>query len=233
MSRLVLLRKIVFILMLVALVIALVLLFGTEQGNELRKTPELHAKHMQAWVAMHPYLAPVVFIAGFVTIGVLGFPIWWVQVLGGYGFGLFFGILWSQIGATLSAMSAASVSRFVLADWFHQRVEKHIVRLDKLDRKLGHNGLLVVCMVRLSHFVPAGAANFAMGLTRISIRDVGLGTLIGGIPTSSLFVAFGASKELFYDWRFIAGIATVNILVLGGIVLRYLRPDWFKAVGVE
>jgi len=169
----------------------------------------------------------------FCSLGMLGLPVWWLQVLSGYGFGLFMGIAWSLIGSTISAVGAASLSRFLLSDWFHQRIESHIARIRRLDDRLGHNGLLVVSLVRLAHFIPAGPANLAFGLTRISLRDVAIGTATAGIPTVAVFVAIGAAKELLHDWRFITTLATINVVLIAGILTRYLRPDWFRSIGVE
>jgi uncharacterized membrane protein YdjX (TVP38/TMEM64 family) len=169
----------------------------------------------------------------FVILGTLALPVWWLQILAGYGFGLWLGILWSDVAATIAAVAAASISRFLLGEWFHTRIESHAARLRALDEKLGHNGLLVVCGVRLAHFIPAGISNYAFGVTTISIRDIAVGTLLGGTPTVATFVTIGAARHLVSDWRFLVAIATLNVLLLGMLVVRYLRPEWFTRVGIE
>jgi uncharacterized membrane protein YdjX (TVP38/TMEM64 family) len=184
-------------------------------------------------VGSHRIIAPLVFVLLYVALGVLALPVWWLQILAGYGFGLAMGIVWSQLAATLAAVGAAAISRFLLWVWFHTRVESHAARLRALDEKMGHNGLLVVCGVRLAHFIPAGVSNYAFGLTRISLRDIAIGTLLGGTPTAASFVTVGAARHLLSDWRYLAAIAVLNVGLLGLLVVRYLRPEWFRSIGVE
>src|SRR6185436_6076927 len=102
---------------------------------------------------------------------ILGLPVWWLQILAGYGFGLLMGVIWSQIGATLGATTVFQISRWLGADWFHQKVESKATKLKAIDERLGHNGLLVVMAVRLMHFLPFAISNYLFGLTTITAID--------------------------------------------------------------
>jgi uncharacterized membrane protein YdjX (TVP38/TMEM64 family) len=226
-------RKVVFVLFISAIVAAAILLFGTERGQELLSNPHRHGHHIRDWVVAHPYSAPAIYIVLFIVLGVLLLPIWWLEILAGYGFGLTMGVGWSMIASIIAATGAAAMSRFLMAEWFHKRVESHLVRLRQLDERLGHNGLLVVSMVRLAHFIPFGPANAVFGITRVSLRDVALGTLLGGMPTIAILVTTGADRHLLSSWRYWLVVGVVNVVLLGGIVLRYLRPQWFRSIGVE
>jgi uncharacterized membrane protein YdjX (TVP38/TMEM64 family) len=230
-SRLV--RRIALVLFILAIATAASLLLGTEKGRDILYNPHAHGKHVHEWVQKHPITAPLIYMGVFVVLGTLALPVWWLQILAGYGFGLWLGILWSDLAATVAAVGAASISRFLLGEWFHTRIESHAQRLRALDEKLGHNGLLVVCGVRLAHFIPAGMSNYAFGLTTISIRDVAIGTLLGGTPTVAVFVAIGSARHLTSHWHFWVGIGVLNILLVALLAARYLRPEWFTRVGIE
>ena len=70
------------------------------------KLPHTLGQDVREWVARHPIIAPTAYIAAYVVIGALGFPVWWLQVLGGYGFGLVFGVIWSMTGAFSSSQAS-------------------------------------------------------------------------------------------------------------------------------
>ena len=221
------------IVLLLMLLVALWLLFTTTQGREIRTHPRLFQGNIRALVARHALAAPVVFLVVYVldvSLGVL--PIWWLQILAGIGFGLWFGTFWSVLAATISAPLGVLLSRWFAADWYHQRVEAKIQRLRKLDEMLGHNGFLVVMALRLVHIMPFGLSNYGLGLINVSFIDVALGTFLGTIPSIALSVGIGADYRP-RDWRFLTTLACINVVLLLPIAARYLRPQWFRKIGVE
>ncbi len=102
-----------------------------------------------------------------------------------------------------------------------------------MTKPLGHNGFLLVMAVRLIHLMPFGLCNYALALTTISLPDVIFGTILGGIPTVSIYVAVGAGLHPLHNWRFISVIAVLNVLLVIPVALRYLRPSWFQKIGVK
>lgn len=215
------------------LAVALWLLFTTPAGEQLRKDPHLLAHHVRSWAVLHPLLAPTLFLVLYIVLGTVSLPVWWLQILAGAAFGLFIGICWSLIGATLAAVLTVSLARWLAADWFRTRVEPRMDRLRRLDDALGHNGFLVVTTVRLIHLLPFSLCNYALGLTRISMRDVSLGTFMGSIPAVAVYVGSGAGYHPWRNWQFMAIVAGINLLLLLPLALRYLRPQWFRKIGVE
>lgn len=221
------------VLFLLAMAAAAALLSFTQAGSEMLHHPHEFGQEVRGWVDLHPYVAPLVYVGVVIGLGVLSVPVWWLQILAGYCFGQMMGIAWSLMALTITATTAAAFSRFLLGDWFHNRVASHVARLRSLDEKLGHNGFLVVCAVRLVHFIPAGPANFAFGLSKISLRDVTVGTLIGTIPTVTIFVTTGAKPAAMKRWEFWIVFVAINLVLLGIAGLRYIRPKWFAKIGVE
>jgi uncharacterized membrane protein YdjX (TVP38/TMEM64 family) len=70
-------------------------------------------------------------------------------------------------------------------------------------------------------------------VSKISLRDVVIGTALGSIPAIATYVAAGAGIRPWHDWKFAVGIGTLNVLLLLPLLLRYLRPAWFRKIGVE
>jgi uncharacterized membrane protein YdjX (TVP38/TMEM64 family) len=181
----------------------------------------------------HPLSAPLLYIGVYLLFAVLALPVWWLQILAGVAFGLWFGTLWSVIAATIGSAITVEFSRVVAGDWFHTRVEPRLQRLRQLEQTLGHNGFLVVMTARLIHVLPLGLCNYAFGLIRMPMADVILGTFLGSIPAVSFYVGEGAGYHPWRNGTFMIVVAGINLLLLLPLLLRYLRPQWFRKIGVE
>lgn len=226
-------RLIALGLLIVAIIAAASSLFFTERGQWIRQHPHDAGKAFQHWVEGHRTIAPLTYIGLFVLFAVLMLPVWWLQILAGYGFGIFLGVVWTEIGATLGAVTAMLISRWIAYDWFHRRVESRLVKLRELDEKMGHNGFLVVIAIRLMHFMPVGISNYVFGLTTITPADVVVGTLLGGLPVVAWWVAIGAGLHPWENAEFIAVILLMHVILLVPLVMRYLKPQWFRRYGIE
>jgi uncharacterized membrane protein YdjX (TVP38/TMEM64 family) len=194
-----------------------------------------------AWEQLHPIGVLLTFFALYIVMTLLFLPVWSLQMFCGYtlsrvfGFwrGMILAIALCQLAATIAAMVTFLFSRWLAADWFHKKVETRMAKIRRLDEKLGNNGFLLVMAVRLIHVMPFALSNYAFGLLRITLGDVLLGTLLGGIPGVTLYVISGIHLRLLRDWRFIAGYSILNLVLLIPVGLRYLKPQWFRKIGVE
>jgi uncharacterized membrane protein YdjX (TVP38/TMEM64 family) len=226
-------RTTVFILLVCIVVLAVYGLFFTEFGAQVRSDPHLAGRHFRVWVQSHQLIAPLILLLLYV-IGTLSLmPVWWLQILAGYGFGLWLGITYSLVGATLAAVMSFLMARTLLADYVRRRFESRHEKLRSLDEKMGHNGLLIVMAARLMHFLPFGVSNYLFGISRITLMDVVVGTFLGNAPAIALYVAVGAGLHPFRNWRFMVILAIANILLLVPVALRYWKPQWFKRIGLE
>jgi len=222
-------RLLVLILLILLAIAAAIFLFTTQIGHDLRHHPHLlHDK-----IEQHRPAVILIFIAVYLLMAILAMPVWWLQIISGYCFGLIGGIFMSQISYTLAAILTTRLSHWLAGDLVHKKLEARSEKLRKLDVKLGHNGLLVVMAVRLSHVIPFGLSNYVFGLSRISTIDIAVGSFLGGFPAASLYATLGANPHLLKDWRYDVSLICVNLILLLPLVLRYLQPQWFKRIGVE
>jgi len=233
MSRVPLIRRIILVLLIAAIMVGAGVLLGTESGRDLLRDPLQYKQTVRDWVAARPWGSPIAYILIVLLAGVLALPVWWMQILAGFAFGLKMGIVWAQIAIPLTALCTASLSRFLLSEWFHTRIETHMARVKSLNEKLGHNGLLVVCAVRAMHFIPTGPSNYALGLTTISLLNIVIGTFLGGISKAVIYATLGADPSLLTQWRYIIIIASLYVILIVPLVLRYTRPEWFRRAGIE
>jgi len=222
-------RLLVLILLILMAIGCAIFLFGTRHGHDLRH----HPHQLHDWVNTNRAIVVIAFIAVYLIMAVLAMPVWWLQIISGYCFGLIGGIVMSQICYTLAAVITRHLSDWLAGQYVHEKLEARREKLRKLDEKLGHNGLLVVMAVRLSHVIPFGLSNYVFGLSRISTIDIAVGSLLGGMPAASFYATLGANRQLLKDWRFDLSLVCVNLLLLLPLLMRYLQPQWFKRIGVE
>lgn len=180
-----------------------------------------HSRTVLGWVAAHPVEAPALLIGAYLLCTLLMLPVWPSQLAAGYCFGLFFGILWCQIGAVIGGVAALILSHLLVGQWFRARYESRFKKLQRINDQLGHSGLYVVMGIRLCHMLPFGLSNYLFGLTTITVADVALGTFGGGMPAVGIYVILGAGRAK--DWRAWAVIGAINVMLLIPVVRRYLK----------
>jgi uncharacterized membrane protein YdjX (TVP38/TMEM64 family) len=199
-------------------------LFRTETGRQLIDLRQLAAtgQDARAWVAHHRFAAPFIFLTLYVACALLVLPVWWLQVLSGYAWGLGTGLAWSLAGHATASVTVLYFSRWLGGEWARTRAGHRMAKLQRLSQRLGHRGLLVVIAARVCYVVPYSLSNYLFGLTHIRARDAALGSLIGGLPISAGYVAVGARPALLTDWRFWAAVVGINLLLLGPVAVRFV-----------
>jgi uncharacterized membrane protein YdjX (TVP38/TMEM64 family) len=107
-----------------------------------------------------------------------------------HGFGIAF--LGALLGSTAAFILARHGARGRVAGWLERRAASHAVyaRLAHVDRSLGGRSLALVFLLRLSPFIPYNMLNYALGLTRVRVRDFLLGS-VGMIPGAFVYAYVG------------------------------------------
>ncbi|MGB3296724.1 MAG: TVP38/TMEM64 family protein [Phormidesmis sp.] len=132
------------------------------------------------------------FLVAHVVANAIGIPGTVLVVVGGAVYGLWWGALCSVVGATMGAVVAFWLARYLLHDWFQKRFS-HSALLKKLNKMLCKEGLSCILLVRFSPISPFNVVNFALGLTPVSVRSYALGTLIGIIPGTLAYTWLGVT----------------------------------------
>ncbi|MEB3290873.1 MAG: TVP38/TMEM64 family protein [Leptolyngbya sp.] len=109
---------------------------------------------------------------------------------GGAVFGLLKGTLAVFIGATLGAILAFWVGRYLARDWVRRQLEGREA-FASMDQAVARAGFKIVLLTRLSPVFPFNLLNYAFGLTGVSLRDYALGS-VGMLPGTLLYVYVGA-----------------------------------------
>ena len=152
--------------------------------------PQVLLQQALEWIESLGSIGAIAFIGIYIVATIAFLPAFILTL----GAGVLFGVLWGSvyvfIGATLGAIAAFLVGRYLVRDW----VAKKIAGNDKfsaIDRAVGKEGLKIVLLTRLSPIFPFNLLNYAFGVTGVSIKDYIIGS-IGMIPGTLMFVYLGS-----------------------------------------
>lgn len=169
------------------------------------------------------------FVVGYGVLSLIPIPKSVVSIAAGliWGFGL--GVLFVTVASVIGATLAFIVGRLLGQDLVERLLGDH---LSKVDERLSDHGLRAVIVLRLIPVLPFTLVNYCAGLTSVNRRDYALGTLIGMLPGTVVFVAIGA-YGLSLGWPFflaVAAAAVVGFVVF--LLVRRHRNTVAKAEGV-
>ena len=152
---------------------------------------------LDALGALGPWTVPV-FLVAHILATMVGVPGTFLVLVGGAKFGLWWGSLWSLVGATLGAIAAFWVARYLLQGWFRRRFAKHWV-FCKIDKLMDTHSFNCVLAVRFAPLSPFNLVNFLFGLTSVSVGAYAIGTLVGIAPGT-----------VAYTWIGLAGLEAIQ-----------------------
>ncbi len=212
--------------------------FGTRDGFASGFTAVFDAVgQLGAW-------GPVVVGGLFIPVCVLFLPGSPLTLFGGFAFGKTLGGFLAvtaciSVGSTLGACVSFLIGRTVLREWVESRVASN-PRFRVLDAAVRSRGFRIVLLARLSPVLPFNLLNYALGVTSVSFRDYALGSWLGMLPGTMLFVYLGATlgdladvvagrveRTAVQQGMFYGGLLATVVLaiVMGRISRRALRGD--------
>ncbi|MFW6077986.1 MAG: TVP38/TMEM64 family protein [Gemmatimonadota bacterium] len=179
----------------------------------LRYGPELLPRFVQ-WIDGLGPAAGLAFAVGYACAVVVFAPGAPLTLTAGALFGLLGGVVYAFLGAAVGATAAFLVARYVARAPVERRLAND-PRLLAIDRAVGHEGLKLVFLLRLSPVFPFNVLNYALGLTRVRLRDYVVASL-GMLPGTIAYVYAG---KLAGDVARLAAGAEVERGAAGNVLL--------------
>lgn len=156
--------------------------------------------------------------------------------VGGALFGPLWGTLLNLAGATIGATAAFLVARYVAGGWVRTKAGP---RIERLISGVEAEGWRFVALMRLVPLVPFNLLNYALGLTRISLAQYVLATLIAMSPGTLAFTWLGHAGRQAIDGDTAAiryGLLALGVLAATAFVPRIvgrMRSDQTAASWIE
>lgn len=141
------------------------------------------------WVERQGSWAPVLFVLGYAAATVAFLPGSLLTLAAGALFGLARGTAFAFTGALVGSTAAFLVARYLARPLVVRRLGPD-PRFRRIDEAVGARGVRLVLLLRLSPVLPFNVLNYALGATRVRLRDYLLGA-VGMLPGTVLYVWTG------------------------------------------
>lgn len=134
--------------------------------------------------------APLVFLSLQVVASLLFVPRTMLGLVAGLAFGLWWGLVWAALGSVLGAVAGFLAARYINSGLIDLET---LPKVGPILLRAEAGGWRAVTMLRLIPLLPHSLTNYALGLTRLSLVDYALGSLLGQLPMTVAYVGFGAA----------------------------------------
>lgn len=176
------------------------------------------------WIRSLGSVGVAVYAIVYMLSPVIMFPASLLTLAAGFLYGPLWGTLLvspvSVIGSTLAFLLGRTVAR----ERIKRRIESN-ARFSAIDAAVETTGLKVVFLLRLSPIFPFTLLNYALGLTRVRLRDYILGSFLGMLPGTFLYVYLGSSVAnitSLASHKTASGGVAEHLLFWGGLVATIL-----------
>src|SRR5262245_62345090 len=143
------------------------------------------------WIRGAGLVGMAVFVVAYVVACVLLLPGLILTLGAGFAYGVAAGVPLVWVAANLGAAVAFLLGRTLARERIAARVAGN-ARFAAIDRAVGREGLKIVLLTRLSPAFPFNLLNYAYGLTQVTFRDYAIGSLVGMIPGTAMYVYLGS-----------------------------------------
>ncbi len=188
---------------------------------------------LRDWVAANPVLARLGYAAAYALSIAFSLPVGLVlTVTGGLVFGLVEGTVITVLAATLGALAVFLAARTAIGDSLRAKAGPFVARLEDGFQE---NALSYLLVLRLVPLFPFWLVNIVPALLGVSTRVFLIGTLIGIIPGTFVFVSVGNGLDtvlargevpglgIFLEPGILIPIAGLTVLSLVPVIYKRLR----------
>lgn len=175
-----------------------------------------HKDALIVWTDAHPVLAPALWVAVYLALGLFGLPGSTVlNVSAGVLFHFRKGLLLAVLASALASSAAFLSFRFVFRDFFEARLRR---RFPAVIADLEREGLYFVFALRLLPVVPFSATNFLLAISPVRFWSSAAVSLVALLPRHLIYVYAGGhlgdiqTPEDLWSPSLIAALALLGIL---------------------
>ena len=195
------------LLVFVVCIICAVLYICTKCGMFTNCTPQ----SMKNYICSFGALAPVIYIFMFTVVPLTLFPDFVLAATGGLIFGVWFGTIYTIIGAACGG----TISFFISRSYGRGLVEKLTKgKINCFDDGAQKKGLIFILILRFIPLIPFDIISYGAGLSKIKYKDFILATIIGVIPGVWVYTNLGDKSAHLFSTEFFKAVAILILLLL-------------------
>ena len=170
---------------------------------------------LQAAISRWGKLAPLAYILSFTLLPAFFFPVAILALAGGLLFGLWWGSLYTFLGAILNCTLMFFLARYAGREQVEALLQKKLPPIwqQRIRNLNSGSGFLLLIVLRLIPAVPYNLINYAFGLTAMPFRTYILASAIGIIPGTFAFINIGDKALDVTSPEFWTGIGLLGLLL--------------------
>ncbi len=184
----------ILILIAIALLCTNLIFANPAFAQDSSTTPNLNPQELLRvtlkWIESLGYIGGVAFIVIYIIATIAFIPGSALTLGAGVVFGVVWGSLYVFVGATLGAIAAFLIGRYLARNWIGKKIEGN-QKFAAIDRAVAQSGFKIVLLTRLSPLFPFNLLNYAFGITGVTLKDYVLAS-VGMIPATILYVYIGS-----------------------------------------
>jgi uncharacterized membrane protein YdjX (TVP38/TMEM64 family) len=205
-------RRWLYLCVLLALVAGIAIVAATAQAFGM----DFSKDGLSGWVKSLGAWGGLGIILLMIVHSFIPFPAELVTFIAGHEFGVFWGSVYSWIGAMLGACLAFALSRYFGRDFVTKFMTASMAR--KLDTWTGDQNASAFLIARFIPVIAFNLINYAAGLTKVGWWTFLWTTGVGILPLTVLFVYLGERmrESTWTDWLMFLGAAALLWLAIRG-----------------
>lgn len=164
--------------------------FAQDFSTTLDFNPQTLLRDALRWVEGLGVIGAIAFMGLYIVATVVLIPSSILTLGAGAVFGVVLGSLYVFFGATLGAIAAFLVGRYLARGWVIRKIAGN-PKFQAIDKAVGKEGFKIVLLTRLSPVFPFIFLNYAYGVTGVSLKDYAIAS-VGIIPGTILYVYIGS-----------------------------------------
>ena len=215
------------IVLLLVMVVAVALFFVFDLGQYLSlESLRSNRDQLRAFYDTNAVTMVAAFIGVYIVTVALSLPGATILTLcAGAIFGSVTGTLVVNVGATIGAMLAFLVARFLLRDWVGK---KFGAKLKPFNDGFSKNAINYILFLRLVPLFPFFLVNLVSGLTQIRLPVYFFGTMFGTLPGTFVYANAGSNLASINQLSDIASLEVLGAFALLGLFA--LIPTLYKFI---
>lgn len=224
------LYKRIFFVAAVVAVIILIRITGLS-GYLTLENLQAQKNNLQDFVENNYWLSVFSFIALYIFVTGLSLPGATIMTLGGgFFFGALLAALYVNVGATIGAVLAFLVSRYVAGMWVQN---KYPEKLTRFNHEVAQHGSRYLLTLRFIPLFPFFLINIFAGLTKIPVKTFIWTTSVGIFPGSLVYSFAGSqlttleSVQDIFSYKTITAFCVLGLFVLAPRFLAPLKKKYF------
>ena len=182
-------------------------------------------QELQETISRFGSWAPIAYMALFTLLPAFFFPVAVLALAGGLLFGLWWGSVYTFIGAMLNCTLMFLLARYAGRKQVEALVRKKLSQewQQRLQNLNSSGGFALLVILRLIPAVPYNLINYAFGLTAMPWRTYIIGSAIGIIPGTLAFINIGdkALDVTSPDFWIAIGLLLLLLAVTGFLGKKY------------